>query len=71
MASEMYREAIRGHAGKEIRDACLGLIERLDKKALSVIRNGTDPYGEARYAVGVSDGVRLALNTIMDMAKDG
>jgi len=69
MASEMYREAIRGQTGKEIRDACLGLIEKLDKKALSVVRNGTDPYGEARYTVGVSDGVRLALNTIMEAAR--
>lgn len=69
MASEMYREAIRSQTGKEIRDMLLGLIEKLDDKALSVIRNGTEPYGEARYAVGVSDGVRLALNAIMESAR--
>lgn len=66
---ELLREVINGHAGVRIRDDLLALIVRLDKSALQSIRDGTKSYDKARYDVGLADGVRLALNLVMELGK--
>lgn len=67
--SELLREALEGPVGKRIRDDLLSLIHRLDGETLTMIRNGNKPYGDLRYTAGVTDGVRLALNQIMELGK--
>jgi len=66
----MIKEALRGETGKAIRETLQLLIDQLDGATLRDLRNGIKPYDEVRYVAGYADGMRCALNTIADMAKD-
>lgn len=69
MPDMLVREALIGRPGKIIRDGLLELIAKLDASTMATIRNDEKSYDQARYAAGVSDGVRLALNSIMELGK--
>lgn len=68
--STMIQEVLRGEPGKVIREVLQGLIVQLDEATLRDLRNGVKPYDEVRYVAGYADGMRCALNTIADLAKD-
>ena len=66
--SEIVREALMGATGKIIESRLLELASSLDKTSVTYIRNGEKSYSDVRYNVGVSDGLRLAINAIKELA---
>lgn len=69
MAS-MIQEVLRGDIGEVIRQKLQTLANQLDAATLQGLRGGLKPHDEVRYMAGYADGMRCALNTIADMAKD-
>ena len=65
----IIREVLEGDVGKRIRDDLLVLIKQLDMAALQVVRDSSSPRAEASYRAGCADGVRFALQHVMDLGK--
>jgi hypothetical protein len=65
----IIREVLEGDAGKRIRDDLLVLIKQLDMAVLQAARDSSSPDAEVSYRVGCADGVRFALQHVMDLGK--
>jgi hypothetical protein len=65
----MFKEMMSGPNGKRIREELATLRQQFDDEALRKLRNDGTSMEDVKYRVGCADGVLMALNHLMDCAK--
>jgi hypothetical protein len=66
--SEMTRELLNSAAGELLYEALNAYKDLAEDEVIKAARDGTKPYEQVRYRVGIVDGIQLALNALDELS---
>lgn len=66
----LVREFLQSPMAKPIYDALERAQRQAEEAALRAVRDGTKPFDQARYQVGIADGVGRAINLLDELRKN-
>ena len=65
----LTREFLQSPMAQPIYDALARAQAQAEESALRAVRDGTKPFDQARYQVGIADGLGRAMNLLAELRK--